>query len=197
MAREIVAWCDIEMANDERVEARTYTIALDGGPREIDLCDEHRKALIDPLRDVLASHGSIVRQDGVAAATRRQSAAVAANTPQALAERAARGSRRGTAPAGERSHACLFCPLDYASPTSLISHCASAHGFERTSLAVFGRRCPMCGESGWTVLSQHGQHAHDVASVSRLFVAARDAGDPHGVVAERVALASNVIASER
>lgn len=203
MAREIVVNCDLDMTAGERVPASTYTLDLGSGPREVDLCDGHREALLDPLIEVVEQYGSRPLGANGAhkhAAGQPRSRAVlpAGSDPNALGtllDRARSGQRRGSAPKGEREHACLFCPLDYASTGALRAHCGKQHGFgaDDSIGAIYGRVCPLCGAGGYDVLTQHGARTHEIRSIAGLFAAAAAAGDPHGIVAERRSIATNVV----
>lgn len=58
MAKSIVTYCDICLADDQYVNGSTRTIALDNRkPRTIDLCDVHVKEYVEPLDDLLAKLG--------------------------------------------------------------------------------------------------------------------------------------------
>lgn len=64
MAKEIVAWCDSHLSDDEdsRVPGSEVKIAIgDAMPRAIDLCPECFKALVEPLRELIAHEGQPVR----------------------------------------------------------------------------------------------------------------------------------------
>ena len=195
MAREIVTHCDVDMRNDERVPGTTYTLDLGRGPREIDLCDVHAKELLGPLSSALDELGGkpLAPVKASSKATSKRSAAGATGTLDVDVLLA--GARYGkVVPPEQRTHPCPFCPLDYTSATSVIAHARKAHGFasKATTTDVFGRVCPLCGQGGFDILATHALHVHELPSVAALFAAAREAGDPHGIVAERVGLAKAV-----
>jgi hypothetical protein len=188
MAREIVAWCDVHMKVGERQPARTFTLDIGRGPRELDLCEVHEKELISPLADALEDFGA--KPIAPASAVRR-----AANGPKSVEALASASVRHGKRPTNERAHPCPFCPLDYTTMTSVVTHCRNKHGFasDATTADIFGRICPLCAAGGYDVMSSHAQQTHELGSVAALFAAAKEAGDEFGVVAERTALADNVM----
>jgi hypothetical protein len=55
----IKVWCDPCHGDDEIfTEADgTVTLSLGGVPSTLDMCERHRKTLIDPLADLLTTHG--------------------------------------------------------------------------------------------------------------------------------------------
>jgi hypothetical protein len=193
MAREIVVHCDVDMRTGARVAGATYTLDLGRGPREIDLCEAHAKELVTPLQLVVDDLGSKPITPTAPQAGRRSGAATATSLDRLVTSDA----RHGKPPAGERSEPCPFCPLDYTTMTSIVTHCRNKHGFDpkATTADIFGRTCPICGAGGYDMLSTHAQHTHELGSVARLFAAAAAAGDEHGIVAERTALAENVMPS--
>lgn len=169
MAREIVAWCDVHLAEDERVPATTVTVTVDGaGPVEIDLCAEDRKRYVEPLVELLTAHGAAPTRGALAPA------------------RAAIDGRAGKPTTRPRHLQCLWCPLDYSAQSGYLAHLRKVHGFDSLPDA-YGEQCPLCGQS-FTALGAHTVRAHD-ATQTAAFVLARELGDPHGVVARRIAAA--------
>lgn len=57
MAKEIVAWCDVHLAQDERVVAHTLGVAFRTDNKGVDLCDTCTKALVEPLAEVIEELG--------------------------------------------------------------------------------------------------------------------------------------------
>jgi uncharacterized C2H2 Zn-finger protein len=57
MAKEIVAWCDVHLADDERVVAHTLGVAMRGDNKGVDLCDTCTKQLVEPLAEIIAEYG--------------------------------------------------------------------------------------------------------------------------------------------
>jgi hypothetical protein len=192
MAREIVLWCDVDMRDDQRVPGSTRTLDLGHGPREIDLCDQHAKQYLEPLADILDELGSRAERPQ----TLRPRADARKVQGLSKLDNLLTTQRRGKLPDDDddgRGFQCLFCTLDYTNSGSLRVHIRKLHGFTDAGFPeIFGRACPLCGQSGYGALSVHALNTHNQPNVSALFVAAREAGDPHGIVAERVALAQNV-----
>lgn len=165
------AWCDgcaadIEVGGEGTVDLadREVTIAIGaGGPRLLDLCERHEKALVEPLRALLADVG--------------QDATVVHERP---------GNRRGTKPAHPDRFPCLWCSETFAALGGYFSHVVREHGLPEgsTSGSVYGKRCPLCGKGFSTVpsLGTHGRIVHGSYSIAMSFVMARDAGDPHKLV---------------
>lgn len=61
MVREVITWCSPCFAEDVREQATTVVIALDAlKPRALDVCERHRKELVEPLRELLSEMGVIV-----------------------------------------------------------------------------------------------------------------------------------------
>lgn len=179
MAREIVLWCDAHLVDDERVPAQTVTVSIDGATTEIDLCDVDRKRYVEPLVELLREYGA-PPETVVAAPSRR--------APQ----------RHGIKPISGRAYECLWCGLDYAAESGLAQHVIKKHGFASLSVA-YGNRCPLCAIA-FPSLGRHANKDHRNLAprgrfehYSQLFVAAaRKAGDPHGIVDERVAAGQEV-----
>jgi uncharacterized C2H2 Zn-finger protein len=65
VAKQIVAWCDKHLAQDEQVPAGTVQVALDGGdPVELDLCDPCAKEVLDPVRALVDEYGQPTADQG-------------------------------------------------------------------------------------------------------------------------------------
>jgi hypothetical protein len=177
MAQEIVRLCDPCLADDERVNASAVTVALNGKPLLLDLCEDHEALLIKPLRDVLAAFGQTVT-----APTGAPKRAYTKRTPPSAAEPA------GPAPAMPATeghvHVCPFEHTGYAGASALLKHLDSVHGL-RGIYAATGGVCPLCGverpPSGAHSLAGHVRDEHGEPSLSRAVVAAEAIGDPHGV----------------
>lgn len=108
MAREIVAWCDLHLADSEgleRVKGHAITFSISGGtPIQLDLCPDHETILVKPLRDALHEHG--IRADQVPDVPRR--------------------SRRDVTDV--RPVICPRCGREMQRVSSLRSHAISVHG---------------------------------------------------------------------
>lgn len=58
MAKQIVAWCDVHLAQDVQTPGSPMRVALgDAAPLELDMCDDCVKELVEPLRLLVAEHG--------------------------------------------------------------------------------------------------------------------------------------------
>jgi hypothetical protein len=164
MATEIVRWCDLHLARDTRVDAHPHALGVDGKEWDLDLCDECYKEHLGPILDVAR------KSEG---------------QPPA-------GSRKPRAAKQHRvdDRECLLG--DYSingTSGALRAHVKVAHG--TTLEGLFGVTCPVCGHhtASLSGLGTHGHHLHQATSVSDLFRQAIAAGDPHGIVAARRAVA--------
>jgi hypothetical protein len=168
------AWCDgcgaeiAETGGDVEPAVAEVTVALDGGTaRLLDLCERHRKALVEPLALLLAESGQDVDR-----------------TAQRLPRPAARA---GMKPAHPDRFPCLLCPEAFGSGGGLSAHYVRAHGLkDGTAGAVYGLACPACGRRSPNAPAM-GMHAktHGSDTVAGLFRDAAAAGDPHGIVKAR------------
>jgi hypothetical protein len=172
MVRKIVELCDLHYAEEVEVPGKSVTFAIGAGKtHEVQLCDEHEKELIQPLRDLIKSHGK----------------ATSEARPKASRATSADG-RKGTPPKGARNQPCPLCDLDYASDSGLIRHVSTEHGMEGTSLSdIFGNVCPLCNKASG-LMGQHVKRTHGdkALTTAMAFKVARDAGDEYGVVKARV-----------
>lgn len=187
MATEIVSWCDVCLLDDERVHAAPLRVALDGkAPRALDLCDEHRKTYVEPLRELLSEHGTAVDDKRVPSRAYRR------RQPAEPSPAGAPVARKGKPPAHKRLWPCLWCSLDYAGESSLTKHVMNEHGLKGLR-GSFGTQCPACADDSFRSLGAHTSREHPELgpNVAAVFAALRET-DPHGVVAERVAAGSNV-----
>lgn len=180
MAREVqvLAWCDVHMAEDQRVPmVATHTVALDGGaPRTLDLCEEHEAALWKPFADV-AALGAKAEANGAPKAVQAG--------PRALGGIRRASPRTVTANKSDaNTRVCLLCSATLEGRNIHDRHLVQAHGLPKV-MALYGDACPFCGETFSTPqgLAIHGTNSHGHYDLAALFWAARDAGDPHGVVA--------------
>jgi hypothetical protein len=186
MAQEIqrFTWCDVCISDDvDKEPAVTFTVAIDtAAPVALDLCEVHRKALLDPLAEALTAHG--YRAD-MEPAYRNPALKVGGHP-----------GRRGT------GVPCLWCPESYGSVSGLAGHMHKVHAFParkdgRANLSAaygVGGGCPYCGRlMNGTRPAQLGihmarSHPGEPSGLPASFVRARELGDPHGVVAKVVAL---------
>lgn len=190
MAREIVTWCDPCMERDERVPGREHTVALDGtAPKVVALCDSDEAQYLKPLAALLGEFGAPV--EGKAA---QPAASTSGDMPRHLLDFNIGGQRRGRTPGnGERAAQCLWCPLSFSNDGSgLLQHLERVHGLPRSLREAFGPECPLCG-TAFEILGGHLKKTHHYASVTEGFLAAREAGDPHGIYAKILAKAPVIV----
>lgn len=191
MAREIVKWCDVHLANDEKVLAETVTVAFYNQPAvEIDLCDVCRKEIVDPLVRLLSEHGAppdTSNQPGKRARKMKAEEAVIRRSSFN-----ADGTRKGMPPTRARSLICLWCELDYAAESGLTRHIEKAHVPFDSNLSgreLYGIQCPLCGDN-YQHIAGHATKAHSDLGpfhhYSQVFLKARELGDPFGIVANTV-----------
>jgi rubredoxin len=165
MAQELIVstWCDACLAEGERTEGEPVSVALGRSVALIlDLCERHRKELVDPLAETLAEHGR--RPDGKPVKRARAAAPVEGT-----------GSERPS------------CPVCGASPSTfgaMSGHLRRMHG--TTVTEAYGTVCPVCGSD-----HGHGTHIarmHQIeGGMVGAFEWARANGDPAGVVAAQLA----------
>jgi len=114
MAKEIVAWCEVEFAQGEKVPGRAVVLALDNGkPMEIDLCEPHEKEYVEPLRLLLAESGQPVEPPKRG----RPSNAQTGTTPAGAVSTAARTPYA----------TCLFCGNPSKSKAAFGQHLKMRH----------------------------------------------------------------------
>lgn len=149
-------------------------------PRVVDLCDAHRAELTAALVTLLDEHG------------RR----LPPTTKPAAAEPKALNPNAG------REHAddpliCILCDATFPSLGKLGYHIGRAHDVSGP-LGLYGSAvCPLCGidfagdhkpPQAMTALGSHGKmHQRDGSGIHGLYREAAKAGDPHGVIAKRLA----------
>jgi hypothetical protein len=183
MARDIIIkdWCDRHLDLDERVEAQTYQVGLDGVWRDVDLCKECYADTLQAVTVLLDQHGRTSEQT-----TKPVNQSVGQRSLPLLLEQERRGKRQGRKPSRERGWPCLFCGLAYGSTSGLQAHLRAHHGFKTVGEAV-GTRCPLCGME-YVSLSNHFVRTHadeGLTTAMQYFALANESGDPHGVIAER------------
>ena len=172
------AWCDgcaAEIEDGGDVEPAIVEVAVSIGlvterpadRKSLDLCERHDKALLEPLRALLAESG----QDP-------------GTTPQTAGKRP--GRRTGPEPKHPDRFPCLWCPESYGALGGYVGHLVRAHGLKPGSTigGVYGTRCPIDGRTmaNGSALGTHGRIVHDAVSIADLFRLAAAAGDPHGLV---------------
>lgn len=168
MATEIVRWCDAHLETEEHVPGSPVELTIGKRSGTIDLCDDHGKALVGPLLDMLAP------------------------SPKALPKSVTASGVRAGRPPGPDSHTLpvgASCPLcEYVvggiTPSGASLHLRTYH--DTTMTMVMGPDCPLCDfVATGTGMGNHATKTHDLPSVWDLWFAAVAAGDPVGVIARR------------
>lgn len=193
MTRQLVIhdWCDVCQRDEgAQVEGQTLTMALDGKPRALELCETHYAQLVKPLADVLAELG---RKPDDGAAPRKGSGAPrkAPGVPEAQAgasvpQRGRKARQEGSqAPAHQEqdrdSYPCIICGKELTRSDIYRRHLGAVHGVSASVLQ--GDTCPVCGQGELSKMGVHvsGQHADmGLANSAQALVWARDHGDPYG-----------------
>lgn len=91
---------------------------------------------------------------------------------------------------GER--VCLVCPQTRTSNSGILVHMRDAHGFPNSSPEIFGNVCPVDGETHDGLARHIGQAHKEFVHISQAFAWAKGNGDPHQVVATRIAAMEKV-----
>jgi hypothetical protein len=134
VAKEIVAWCDIHLADDEHRSGKPVQITIGGLAREIDLCNECTKEYVEPLRELLEAVGQPL--DRAPAPT----------------------------PLKDKEHVCPVagCGREYAYLKSLTEHIVKAHPELADQYAP--EVCGECGERFATErgMRRHAREIHGV-----------------------------------
>lgn len=173
MAKEMVVWCDVCLKEDN-VHTKSSTIVIQvrpvmKEPLGLDLCDKHEINLVHPLMEMLSKYGE---KEGA--------------TANAIA---AASNRRSPAMPDTRTYPCLLCPEVSHSNHSFVQHIARAHGTNPTNL--YGTTCPVDGQSfgGSHSMGAHLSRTHPDygQTTAESFKKVQAEGDPHGVVADRLA----------
>lgn len=60
MAKEIVIWCEVDLADDKRVVGKEYELIVDGTAVTIDLCDACYAQHLAPVKAFLSEYGQPV-----------------------------------------------------------------------------------------------------------------------------------------
>lgn len=192
MATEIVHWCDVHLAADERhpVVAR-HTVTLDGTALVLELCEACEVSMFKPLAGFLTEHGVPERVAGkpvkpVKAASTSAARRVSADADgRTLIE--VPGRATGNPLTDRVLYPCLVCDGVIEGRNPFERHLRDEHG--TTPVGLYGTVCPVCTHPavGTVGLSAHGRGAHEVNGSFALFDLARREGDPHGIVAARLA----------
>jgi hypothetical protein len=175
MVQRIITLCDVCYdEGDENTEGTSHFVAVAGGSWSLELCDPHRDRLIRPLADVAERLGQAVRADG---------------TPWPRAARAPRGS--GVAKVyGPPGVPCVICGAAFTARANMTTHMTDVHGHDGLT-GVYGLTCPLCTHesANGPAASGHVRRAHPEVDggMPEAFRFAYTMGDPHGIVAKRLA----------
>jgi hypothetical protein len=168
MSRDIVIFCDA--CTDSRTPGEpTPPLTVGGyGPGTLDLCTMHEKELVQPLLDLLTSNG--LNPEGRPLRRREPSEA--------------KKDRYQSVPAG--GFVCVFCDRSFKFHSGFLNHFLPDHKLRMGE--AYGNFCPFDGDSigNPTVKNRHYQE-HSTNYTGGLYLLARDAGDPKGLVAKRLA----------
>lgn len=204
MAKEVLihVWCDAHSAREEKVPGSTFTVALGGKNRVIDLCETCEKELISPLAQLLDEFGAPPEVDTASPAPAPKKRVKASPSgqrhEQIMLTASVTGIRHGRTPDGPRDAQCLWCPMDYAGGSGFLRHLKVVHGFQGLGEAL-GTTCPVCGKEGMQALGAHLVRAHkdlNFAHPTQAFVWAKEHGDPHGALAAALQRQGSLIPEE-
>ena len=187
MATELVVrkLCDVHMQAGEKLDAATFTIAINGQAEEVELCPQCEDVVLTPLRDLILYRTGVMQQ------RQRSKEPKALPKMTLLPER----KRKGKPPSQGYSYPCLWCTTPYGSSTGLRAHITEQHQITDSLTTICGDQCPLCGERRKS-LAVHAVRTHKVPGLVMLFVTARDRGDEHGIVARVIEQAKTRAATQ-
>lgn len=179
MVREIVlrSWCDFHMGEHDQPVPGTssHAVTLDGRSFTVDLCDECAERFYNPLAERVANHSAREGSDPKP-------------PPSSV-----RPPHTQTKPADYRPRNCFVCDKRFESRGVFDYHMEHEH--HAKTAEVFGLECPLCPAKfgraqglGVHATRKHTDVAHNIAD---LFDAAKEAGDPRGVIARQLAALPN------
>ena len=176
MAELITIVCDRHAAENVQANGVPLVITVNGETWRIDLCEGCEAEALTPLRMMLSKHGERVAAKAVKTLPVQ-------SKPQDAAPRKtnAHKSTPGQFP-------CFVCDKESRTLAGLEQHFRARHGLSQGQ--AVGNRCPLCGKelSGGIGVTLHCATAHNVEHSLTAMLQARAEGDPHGVVAARVAV---------
>lgn len=135
MVKEIAVWCSPCFAGEVRAPAKSVAIALDGsGVKMLDVCEQHERELIAPLREWLDSMGESVTHDALICVIcgKRYSSS------ESLRKHTVRkhsNSSESTSPSAqlvdvsEKTHECPDCGTRFETPQGCGAHRSRVHGY--------------------------------------------------------------------
>lgn len=180
MVQQIVTLCDVCYDEGKTEAGQSHLVAVAGGAWSLELCEAHRVALIDPLADVAERLGQVVKGEAKAKAFKPK------------AERRSGGGGGGNRPLSEP---CMICGAVFGMASSLTSHYQNVHSINGFREA-YGLTCPLCLHEGGgpSALGRHVRDAHPEvlaaeggSGAPEVFRYASEHGDPHDLVAKRLA----------
>lgn len=95
---------------------------------------------------------------------------------------------------GTGDRVCILCWETRGSDNGMTDHIERDHGLPRSLTEMYGNVCPVDGTDGFSRLAMHFAQGHkgDFTHYSQGFVWAKQNGDPHKVLASRVAALKKV-----
>jgi len=177
MSREVQVVIKCDRCGGDNAEPVTEQNSK-GKPVEIDLdkpCRDWRDELRQQAALILAPIVELAVEKGVV-----PEKGIKAKTP---------GPARYKPPserAGDR--VCLVCPVTRTSNSGILNHMTDEHGFPHSAPTIYGQVCPIDGQEQEGLLARHIGHVHkEFVHISQAFAWAQQNGDPHKVVASRIA----------
>lgn len=168
---QVVAMCD----KCGGADADEYTEENSKGkPVVLDLdkpCRDWREELLQKAALILAPLVTLADEKGVA-----PEKAKAPTKPKSVSPSDRPGNRF-----------CLVCPETRTSNSGILNHMQDEHGFPHSVPKIYGNVCPIDGEIQDGLARHVGQIHKEFAHITEAFVWAKENGDPHGIVAARIA----------
>jgi hypothetical protein len=115
MVREIVTWCSVEYAADEREPGQTRNISIDGEDYEVDLCDTCDKEAFDQVREFLVEYA----QSSSSVKARRRDRDAAGRRPRVYTQ------RKDIRTPVKGIYVCPFNPKHFQDEPGLEQDCAA------------------------------------------------------------------------
>lgn len=189
----VYTWCDPHYVLGEEVTGKAHTIGSGNQWFTLDLCDDHRREVLEPLAEFFAEYG-VRETSGVIPPSVIPTGKIAPpkaeylpiempdlpTPPTATADTVDTVDKKRYDP-GE-TMTCWFpgC-TDTSRRDKLAKHFRVAHSIDKTVLMTY---CPAC-EMDVSVMNVHSKSVHDMR-VDDLYAQVVAAGDPHKAVAKRL-----------
>lgn len=139
MVREIITWCSPCYAEDIRSEGTSVVLTINGSkPQSVDVCETHEKEIVEPLRELLAAHGSRIESATVAPTVGRRlcpHCGASLKSADSLAKHIRRSHGEAPDPTqpmvdeSELAHGCPDCERRFATPQGMGAHRSRVHGY--------------------------------------------------------------------